>query len=275
MTYYGIVRRLYIGIVMLVISLLFALPIAFVVWTSFRSYGSILAGQFTTFHYTLENYINVLFNPGYAITKGLWNSLIASSLSTLLAIAIAIPAAYAVARLNIGGGSLISFVLSMRLLPPIIFAIPLFVLLNFTGLIDNVVGLIVIYTTFNIPLSFLVLRSFVLDIPSEIEESAMIDGCDRFGVLRHITLPLLRPGLVAAGILCFIFTWSEYLFALLFTIKNAVTINVVASQFVTQQAIRYGEIASAVTIGMIPNIIFLLLIQRYLVRGLTMGALRG
>jgi multiple sugar transport system permease protein len=137
------------------------------------------------------------------------------------------------------------------------------------------VGLIVIYTTFNIPLSFLVLRSFVLDIPSEIEESAMIDGCDRFGVLRHITLPLLRPGLVAAGILCFIFTWSEYLFALLFTIKNAVTINVVASQFVTQQAIRYGEIASAVTIGMIPNIIFLLLIQRYLVRGLTMGALRG
>jgi len=268
-------NRIYFGFVLLIIVILFATPIAFVIWTSFRSYGSILAGQFTTFHYSLENYINVLFNPGYAFTKGLWNSLVVSSISTLLAIAVTIPAAYAVARLNTGGGSLIPFIFSMRLLPPIIFAVPLFVLLNFSGLIDNIVGLIVIYTTFNIPLSFLVLRSFVLDIPLEIEESAMTDGCNRLEVLRYVTLPLLKPGLVAASILCFIFTWSEYLFALLFTIKNAVTINVVASQFVTQQAIRYGDIAAAVTVGMIPNTIFLLLIQRYLVRGLTMGALRG
>jgi len=269
------IEKITILFIMVLIGLFFGGPVAFVIWTSFRDYGAILAGTFFGFNYSLDNYINVLFNPGYAFTKGLMNSLIISFATTVFVVALSFPAAYSLARFRTGGSSLPSFIISIRLLPPIVFAVPLFVLLNVSGMNDTIQGLVIVYLAFNIPISVLVLRSFIAEIPTELEEAALVDGCSRVQVMWHIILPLARPGIIAAGILTFITVWAEYLFALLFTLRNAITINVVASQFVTQQAIRYGEIAAAVTIGMLPTILFLLIIQRYLVRGLTLGTIKG
>ncbi|MEM2179101.1 MAG: carbohydrate ABC transporter permease [Candidatus Methanomethylicaceae archaeon] len=256
------------------ILLFFDGPIVFVIWTSFRDYGAILAGQFFGFHYSLANYFNVFFNPGYAFSKGLINSILVTLFTTFMVLIISFPAAYALARFKISG-SLSSYILSIRLLPPIVFAVPLLILLYMTGLNDTIIGLIIVYLAFNIPLAIFLLRSFIIEIPIEIEEAAIIDGCSKFQTMLRITFPLSKPGLVAAGILTFIMTWSEYLFALLFTLKNAITINVVASQFVTQHTIRYGEIAAAMVIGMLPTVIFLSLIQKHLVKGLTFGAVKG
>ena len=268
-------KKAVILLIVVLIGLFFGGPVAFVIWTSFRSYGSILAGTFYGFNYSLENYMNVFFNPGYAFTKGLLNSLIASLATTALVLMVSFPAAYSLARFRTGGNSLPSFILSIRLLPPIVFAVPLFVLLNIGGMSDTIQGLVMIYLAFNIPIAVLVLRSFIAEVPLELEEAALVDGCSRLQVMRHITFPLTRPGMIAAGILTFITVWSEYLFALLFTLRNAITINVVASQFVTQQSIRYGEIAAAVTVGMLPTVVFLMIIQKYLVKGLTLGTVKG
>lgn len=266
----------FINLVILGLVILFFFgPVVFVVWTSFREYGAILAGIFMGFHYTLDNFISVLFNPGYHFVKGLLNSLIVSVVSTFGVLLLSFPAAYALARFKVGGGSLSSYILSLKLLPPIVFAVPLFVLLQMWGLNDTLPGLILVYLAFNVPLAVFVLRSFILEIPIQIEEAAIVDGCSRFQILTHVTFPLARAGLIAAGILVFITVWAEYLFALLFTLRNAITINVVASQFVTQYSIKYGEIAAAVTIGMLPTTIFLILIQKHLVKGLTLGAVRG
>lgn len=271
----SIVKRVANAIVIIIIIAFFGCPIAFVVWTSFRDYGAILAGMFFGFHYSLANYLNVFFNPGYFFTRGLINSLLVAVATTLAVLTISFPAAYSLARFKTGGGFLSSYILSVKLLPPIVFAVPLFVLLHINGLNDTLTGLVIVYLTFNIPLAILVLRSFIIEIPIQIEEAAIVDGCSRFQVLLHIAFPLARAGLIAAGILTFITVWAEYLFALLFTLKNAITVNVVASQFVTQYSIKYGEIAAAVSISMLPTVIFLLLIQRYLVKGLTLGAIRG
>ena len=268
-------KRVAIVVSIMIILIFFFGPIVFVIWTSFRDYGAILAGMFFGFHYSLDNYMNVFFNPGYHFTLGLMNSLIVSLATTLIVIAVSFPMAYSLARFRTGGGTLSSYILSIRFLPPIIFAVPLFVLLNMANLNDTILGLTIVYLAFNIPLAVFVLRSFIMEIPVDIEEAAIVDGCSRLQVMRHITLPLTKAGIAAAGILTFIMVWAEYLFALLLTLKDAVTINVVASQFVTQHSIRYGEIAAAVTVGMLPTVVFLLLIQNYLVKGLTLGAVRG
>jgi multiple sugar transport system permease protein len=270
-----ILNKLITIFIISMILLFFGGPVIFVIWTSFRDYGAILAGQFLGFHYSLVNYFNIFFNPGYAFIKGLMNSLLVTLFTTFLVLLISFPAAYALARFKFGGGSLSSYILSIRLLPPIVFAIPLLILLYMLGLNDTIMGLVIVYLAFNMPLAIFLLRSFILEIPIEIEEAAIIDGCSRYQVISHVTFPLSKPGLVAAGILTFIMTWSEYLFALLFTLKNAVTINVVASQFVTQHTIRYGEIAAAMVVGMFPSVVFLLLIQKHLVKGLTFGAVKG
>jgi len=271
----SLVEKLISAIITAILIIFFGFPVGFVIWTSFRDYGAILAGQFFGFHYSLTNYFNVLFNPGYAFTKGLINSIIVTIATTGLVLLVSFPAAYALARFRIGGGSLSSYIFSIRLLPPIIFAVPLLVLLYMLQLHDTLLGLTIVYLAFNIPLAVFLLRSFIMEIPIEIEEAAIVDGCSKFRVMLYVTLPLSKPGLIATSILTFIMVWAEYLFALLFTLKNAVTINVVASQFVTQHTIRYGEIAAAVTIGMLPTVVFLTLIQKYLVKGLTLGAVRG
>ncbi|MEM2178684.1 MAG: carbohydrate ABC transporter permease [Candidatus Methanomethylicaceae archaeon] len=265
---------LVIWILILLFMLILLLPMFFIALTSFKKYGEIVAGIMFPTTITFENYINVLYAPGFKFADFIINSILITIFSTLISTAVSFPAAYSMARFKTGGGTLSSYILSLRLLPPIIFALPIYILYHSFNLIDTHIGLILIYTVFNIPLSILVLRSFISDLPIELEEAALIDGCSRLKIITNIVFPLTMPGIVATSILNFLACWNEYLFALIITFKKAATVNVAASLFVTAYAIKYGEIAASVMIAMLSPIVFMFLVQRNLVRGLTLGAVK-
>jgi len=202
------------------------------------------------------------------------NSIIVSLGGTALALAVSFTAAYSMARWRTGGENFRNYILSLYLLPPAIFIPPLFVVFQTYGLMDTQLGLMIAYCVFNIPFCILVLESFIRDIPVEIEEAAWIDGCSKFGTMARVTFPLAAPGIVAVGILTFIASWNEYMLALVLTRVHAVTITVGIAKFITGYAILWGEIFAAATLSMIPLLIFFLLIQKYLVTGLTLGAVK-
>ena len=160
------------------------------------------------------------------------------------------------------------------MLPPVVFLIPMGMLFMSYHLLDTKFGLIIVYLTFNIPFATWTLKSFIEEIPREIEESALIDGAGRLGVITKVTFPLCAPGLVAVSLICFIFSWNEFLYALVLTSLRAVTMTVGTARFLTGYAIWWGDISAAATVAMIPVIILGFLSQKYLVRGLTLGAIK-
>jgi len=142
------------------------------------------------------------------------------------------------------------------------------------GLIDTHLGLILLYTTFNLPLTVFVLMSFISEIPLELEEAALVDGASRIRTLLYVTLPLSLPGIVAITILNFMACWNEYLFALIFTFRRAATVTVGASLYITAWQVKWGHIAAAICVSVFPTLVFVTLVQKYLVKGLTLGALK-
>ncbi|HDI31446.1 MAG TPA: carbohydrate ABC transporter permease [Thermofilum sp.] len=269
------VKKLLTYLAAITATVIMFFPVAYIALLSFKPYASIIMNPLGVDRLTLSNYIEVLSAPGYSFTQYIVNSVIISLGSTALALAIAFPAAYSIQRFKTGSTNLSFYILSLRLLPPIIFAVPLYILYSMWGLIDTHVGLILLYTTFNMPLTIFVLMSFIGELPLELEESALVDGASRLTVLTRIVFPLTLPGLVAASILHFMACWNEFLFALIFTLKNAQTVTVGASLYITAWQIKWGHIAAAISLSVTPTIIFILLVQRKLVIGLTMGALRG
>jgi multiple sugar transport system permease protein len=170
---------------------------------------------------------------------------------------------------------LASDLLSIRMFPPVVVAIPIFVLAFMLGLINTHIILILVYSTFNIPLVALIMRSFIYEIPIEIEESAMIDGCSRVKTFLRITLPLCRDAILAVLVLSAIFSWNEFLFATILTSRETRTLPVIAAQTMTQRGIEWGPAAALTIITAGPMLIFGLIIQKYIVRGLTFGAVKG
>ena len=227
------------------------------------------------FRPTLEHYIRVLARKEvFPVDLYFSNSLIVTISTTLLAILITFPAAYSIARFNTGGRNLSFWILSIRMLPPVVFLIPIGMLFMSYHLLDTKFGLIIVYLTFNIPFATWTLKSFIEEIPREIEESALIDGAGRLGVITRVTFPLCAPGLVAVSLICFIFSWNEFLYALVLTSLRAVTMTVGTARFLTGYAIWWGDISAAATVAMIPVIVLGFLSQKYLVRGLTLGAIK-
>jgi multiple sugar transport system permease protein len=214
-------------------------------------------------------------------TLALRNSLIIAGAATLISVLIGSMAAYSLARFKTGGRHLGFWLLSQRMLPPVVLVIPFFLLLREMGKInprlgfDQHIPLIVIYAVFNLPYVIWMMRSYFAGVPVEIEESAMIDGSTRLGALMRITLPLALPGLIATTTFAFIFAWTEFLFAVVFTRTNAVTIPVVISGFTGGQGSNWGRACALSVVATAPVFILVLLFQKHLVRGLTLGAVRG
>lgn len=250
------------------------LPLAFIILTSFKPLAEIMQPQLKfTFTPTLENY-KMLFSETFYFGKYITNSVIIALLSTVIAISVSLPAAYGISRFGEMKRGVAFWILSIRMVPPIVFALPLFLLLRLVGLIDSVIGLTFVYLTMTIPLSVWVLTSFMEEIPKSVEEAAMLDGATRGRILMRIILPLMKPGLVAVFILNFIFVWNEFFFALLMTQDKAVTFTVGMARFITGYSIYWGAIAAASTISIVPMIVVTVFVQRYLVRGLTFGAVK-
>jgi len=203
------------------------------------------------------------------------NSLVVALLSTFISLLVGSLAAYGLARFKFKRSKDLSFwILSIRMTPPIAAAIPIFLIMRTLRLLDTKAALILAYCTFNVPFAVWLLRSFFQEIPREIEESAMVDGCSPFGAFFRIALPLIAPGLAATGIFTFIFSWNEFLFALILTGTRAQTVPVSLTGFIRETGIMWSHMAAAGVLAMFPMVIFTALVQRNLVKGLTMGAIK-
>ena len=204
------------------------------------------------------------------------NTALATSLSAVLGLILGIPTAYAAARFKFKGrDDIMFFILSTRFLPPVTAIVPIYMAFKYIGLLNNLLGLIILYAAFNLPIIVWVLRSYFEEIPPGIEESYMLDGHSRLKAFFRITMPLSLPGIVAVTVLSVALSWGEFLFALILTFnKNAKTLPVGVAEFTGDIGILWQEITVYGFLALIPMIIFILVVQKQLVRGLTMGALK-
>jgi multiple sugar transport system permease protein len=270
----------------LVIALLilFLFPIFWMITTSFKPPPDILTRPPKwVFEPTLSNYVYAFEERNFAMF--IKNTLIVSLVSTTLVIVLGCLASYSFARYNPGAGHLMFFILTTRMMPAIAVIIPFFLIFKWIGNtafgealflgLDKQGTLVVCYTVFNLPFAIWLLHSFFQDIPRELEDSARLDGYSRLQVLRRVVLPLAAPGIAVTAIFCLIFSWNEFLFAFLLSRDVASTITVGVATFWTQRGILWGPLSAAATVCVLPMLIFALLLQRYIVRGLTFGAVRG
>jgi multiple sugar transport system permease protein len=225
------------------------------------------------FRPTLEHFDYVL---GHGFAWSLVASLVVAVASTALVVLVGTPAAYAFARFPIRRrDDLLLFVLATRMAPPVALAIPFYLVYARVGLLDTYVGLVVAYLTFNLSFYVWVLWSFCRELPVELEEAARADGYPRTRVLLQVVLPLLRPGIIATAVLCFIFAWNEFLYAFLLGGKTIETLPVAVPKLITSQGVKWGELSIVGIVALLPVLLVVFLLQRHIVRGLTMGAVKG
>lgn len=275
----------------LVATLFFAFPIYYWITVAFKSDRDIFTVPPKLFDFapTMKSFeqvfgISLGFDRGLEVLPGggnfymlprLWDSIVVAFFSTILAVAIATLAAYALSRLRFRAQHhFVFWVLSTRMMPPVAIAIPMFFIYKGFGLLDTYTGVILVHALMNMPLAVLLLKSFFDDIPPEIDEAALIDGASRFTIFRKIVFPMAVGGVAATAVLCFVFSWTEFLFVLTLTQTSLKTVPVVSSTFVTSTGTAWGNMAALGTAAMIPAFIFILLVQRNLVRGLTLGSLK-
>jgi len=222
---------------------------------------------------TLENY-RALFEGKFARSFG--NSVIVSVSTTLVSLLLGVPAAYALSRAGFRTEKSVAlWVLTTRMAPPIAFAIPFFLAYRYVGLIDTLAGLVVIYLTFNLSLVIWMMRVFFDGLPRSLEEAALIDGASPAQAWLRVTLPLAGPGLATTAILCFVFAWNDFFYALVLTRSRAMTAPVAIVNFMNYEGWEWGKIGAGGTMIMLPVVLFALVVRRYLLRGLTTGALKG
>lgn len=268
-------------------------PVYWMVATSLMTETEMLAvpPHFIPRQPTLRNYMTIvgLGDPEYLklaynrapavfdIAAAMKNSLVTATCVALLNLLIATPAAYAFARLNVRAGlPMLMTYLAVRMIPPIMIVVPLFLIVRNVGLIDTRTSLVAVYCFFTVPFSIWILQSYFKAMPGELEDAALIDGCSRWQTVRHILLPLARPGLTCVAILSFMGAWSEFLFAVVFSKTTASkTLPVVAASFADTAAIQFDYVMAAGVLTALPPFILALFFQRYIVGGLAAGAVKG
>lgn len=273
----GIYRKSFLDYFILIIFIiLFIFPIFWMMLTSFKTQSlAYSAIPVWIFEPSFDNYSIVLFKSGF-IYK-LLNSLIVGAGSSFAVLVVGCSIAYPFVRFKIkGSNKILSWILSLRIIPPIVIILPIYIIFRTFNLLDKHIGLIIMHVFMNLPLVVWLMIGFFRDVPEEVEEAALVDGCSRFGVFTRVVLPLVAPGLVAAGLLSFIFSWNEFLFAsVLSGSTRLATAPVGLFEYATPVSILWGRICAAGTVMIIPIAVIAILIQKYMVRGLTMGAVKG
>jgi multiple sugar transport system permease protein len=226
---------------------------------------------------TWEHYIDAFLNRSFA--RYLLNSAFVSVASTLLALVIGTPAAYSLARFRLPlrlEDKLLLWILSTRMFPAIVTAVPLFLMMRDIRMLNTRSALVLIYTAFNLPFVVWMMRGFFAEVPRELEEAALVDGDSMLGTFWRVVLPLVTPGLAATAVFCLIVSWNEFLYALVLTQTDAaITLPVGIAGRVTQYEIKLGVMSSAGVVAMVPILCFAIAVQKYLVRGLSLGAVKG
>jgi len=270
--------------VLATLMVFFLFPIYWMIATSFKAPEDILTRPPKwLFHPVLSNYVYAFKEANFALF--IRNTLLVSVVSTMLVVGLGALASYSFARYNVGKGHLMFFILTTRMMPAIAVIIPYFLIFRTLGSttvgraltlgLDRPGALIVAYTMFNLPFAIWLMHSFFQDIPRELEDTARLDGYTRFKVLRKVVLPLAAPAIAVTAIFCLLFSWNEFLFAYLLTREAAKTITVGVAGFWTQRGILWGPLAAAATICVVPMLVFALILQRHIARGLTFGAVKG
>lgn len=251
------------------------LPIIYLLVSSFKTQQQIYDGIGSTFWFTptLDSYRFIFeTKPIFSLLS---NTLVVSVGSTIFSLIFGTMAAYGLARYRFRGRDDLAFyILSIRMFPPIVAALPIFMIFNTLDLLDSKLGLIIAYTTFNLPFVVWMMTGFIKAVPVQMEEAAMVDGQSQLGAIFGILLPILRPSLIAVGIFCIIFSWNEFLFALILTKSAAKTFPVAIPEFITWTEVGWNYVASAGVVLVMPVLIFAFLAQRYMVRGMSMGAIK-
>lgn len=259
-------------------------PFFWILLTSLKSPGDIITVPPTfVFTPTFDNYAALVMGEQrgqYSSTRPdfprfFLNSMIISFGAVAVAVAAGIPAAYALARFTFPLKNTIGFVLmSFRFVPFIAFVIPLYILYQRFGLYNTHAGLIFAYQLITLPFTIWMLRSFFMEIPSEIQEAAKIDGCSHLGVLARVILPLSMPGIAVTVILGFMFCWNAFNYPLMLAGRQTFPVTVGAIQFISYEQVLWGQMAAATIVAAVPQLVLSLMVQKYIVRGLTMGAVR-
>ncbi|RME49490.1 MAG: carbohydrate ABC transporter permease [Chloroflexi bacterium] len=257
----------------LLVAIAFAFPIVWMVMTSFKTRVDAFAlpPKFI-FTPTLQNYRNVIASP---FMSSVVNSVIIALVSTGFSLSLGCLTAYGFSRYRIRAGDNILFwILSLRMLPPVAVIVPFYLLFRFANLLDTRLGLILVYSIFNISFSVWLLKGFFDEIPRELEEAAMMDGYGPWAVFTRVSLPMVRAGLATTAIFNIIMSINEFLLALVLTTRDATTGPVGLAKFESAIGVNWGEISAAATMLVVPVIIFTILVRNQLVRGMSFGRLR-
>lgn len=257
-----------------VLTAIFLFPVYWLFMISFKTPDEIYSvpPRWLPEHIQFSSYL-VLFKDGDVLV--ILNSLIVAGISSVLAMVFGTMCAYSLARFRTGGDNLAMWIISQRMIPPIAVVFPIFLVYVNLGWVDTYGGLILLYTAFNLPYVIWMMRGYVADIPVELEESAMVDGCGRWGVLLRVVFPMARAGLLATAVFTFVFAWNDFLFALVLTRTEVVTFPVQLTHYFGGQSNFWGKIAAMSALGTLPILIAVSLMQRYLVRGISLGAVKG
>jgi multiple sugar transport system permease protein len=256
------------------LTIFFVFPVYWLFTISFKTPDEIFAFPPVWYPKSIQfgNYA-VLFKDGDAET--VWNSLVLSAVSTVIAMFLGTMAAYSLVRFKTGGENLAVWIISQRMMPPVAIVFPVFLLYVYFGWVDTYHGLIILYTAFSLPYVIWMMRGYLEDIPLELEESALGDGCTRWQVLWKVVFPMARTGLFATAVFTFIFAWNDFLFAFVLSRTEVVTYTVQVTHYFGGQSNFWAKIAAMSVLGTVPVFITVALLQRYLVRGISMGAVKG
>jgi multiple sugar transport system permease protein len=257
-----------------VLVIVFVFPIYWLFMISFKTPAEIFAlpPKWYASKFQFGNYVG-LFKDGDAVS--VLNSLILAGTSTIIAMLLGTMAAYSLVRFKTGGENLAVWIISQRMVPPIAIIFPVFLLYVFFGWVDTYHGLIILYTAFNLPYVIWMMRGYIEDIPLELEESALVDGWTRWQVLWRVVFPMARTGLFATAVFTFVFAWNDFIFAFVLTRTEVITYTVQVTHYFGGQSNFWAKIAAMSVLGTAPIFVAVAFMQRYLVRGISMGAVKG
>jgi multiple sugar transport system permease protein len=268
--------RWLVGLILAVVLAWTLVPLLWMLLSSFKNRTDVTAATpQILFGPTLDNY-RALFTGQNNLAPYIWHSVLAAGLSALFAVALGALAGYGLSRTTMRGKKHLAFwIISTRMAPIAAVVVPLFLIFRGLGLIDTIPGLILAYLTFNLPFAIWLMSAFFAEVPPSLEESALVAGCTRWQAFWMVILPLTKSGLVTTFVLCLVFAWNDYAFAVVFSGPNSQTLPIAASQLVTQTGIDWGQLTAIGTIVVVPMMLAGLAVRRWLVTGLTLGAVTG
>ena len=268
--------RLLLWGLLISVLVLYGFPFVYLLLTSFKTPLDTIAvpPSVVPKEWTGANYSSALNRDG--VVASFINSITTASISTVLSLVLAVPAAYGITRFRtVTGRVFIMAALVARMVPPVAVGLPLVAMISSLGLLDTPAGLAIAHTTVSLPLSIWLMASFFESVPDSLDEAARIDGCSRLTALWHVIIPVVTGGLAVTAIFAFLASWNEFLFALLLTSVQAQTTPIVIANFQTQFGLDWGPMTALATMYSVPVILLTLLLQRHIVAGLTLGAVKG